>query len=127
MWEQTRELYSGVSNLCQIYQLPPSFDPVKSQILASKELPSLNEVFNCLRQASLSNTSNNVIAHSSDQSALLTTAGGQCNRGHGSRDLGGQAQGGSRGRGKGLLVNVLIVGVNIVEFCSLWETYSTSS
>ena len=40
-----------------LFGLPKSLNPVKSQILASPNLPSLSEVFGRLRQATLSNSS----------------------------------------------------------------------
>ena len=55
--------------------LPSSFDPVKSQILGSKELPSLSEVFSRLQQASISDSTPSA-SNPSEKSALLTTTGG---------------------------------------------------
>ena len=99
--------------------LPKSLNPVKSQILASLDLPSLSEVFGRLRQATLSDSSINPFSSShtdalpsGDKSAFTTYMGsnrGGCGgRGHGGRSRGGRDQRGrgseqgGRGKGRGL-------------------------
>ena len=64
-----------------LFGLPSSFDPVKAQILVHKELPTLSEIFNCLHQASISDSSTKIHPHSFDRSAFNTIAGGYGNRG----------------------------------------------
>lgn len=82
--------------------IPQSFDFVNSQILANKELPSLSDVFNLLRQASKSNSSFDLTTHSFDQSTLVTTAGRWGNKGIEImvRKAMGCDHGGHRGRGR---------------------------
>ena len=62
--------------------LPKSLNPVKSQILASPDLPSLSEVFGRLRQAILSDLSIDPFSSShidalpsGDKSAFITYMG----------------------------------------------------
>ena len=62
--------------------LPSSYDPVRSQILGARNLPSLSEVFSHLRQASLSD-SISVSPSIPDCSALTTTVSGLPPRGFG--------------------------------------------
>ncbi len=64
-----------------LFGLPSSFDPVKAQILVHKELPTLSGVFNCLHQASVSDSSTKIHPHSFDRSAFNTIAGVYGNRG----------------------------------------------
>ena len=63
-------------------RLPKSLNSVKSQILASLDLPSLSEVFGRLQQATLSNSSTAPFSSSStdalpsgDKSAFTTYTG----------------------------------------------------
>ena len=157
VWEQAKELYFGVNNLKQIYdlhqnyfslslsdlsldnyynkfkgvweelnmyrlissdvktikkqqdfmhvarflsRLPKSLNPVKSQILASPNLPSLSEVFGRLRQATLSDSStapspNTDALPSGDKSAFSTYIGSN----RGGQGCGGQGRGGRGQRG----------------------------
>ena len=69
--------------------LPPTFDSVRTQILGSKEIPSLSEVFGRLRQASISE-SNSIPLPSTKKSAFATDFGG-----------GRFSRGGCGGRGRG--------------------------
>ena len=113
-----------------LFGLPKILDPVKSQIVASQDLPSLSEVFGRLRQATLSDSSTTAFPSSysdalpsSDKSAFATSMGS--NRGgHGGRGCGGHDQGGhvseqgGRGRGHGLRKCDYCHGENhTVDFC----------
>ena len=123
--------------------LPKSLNTVKSQILASPNLPSLSEVFGRLQQATLfdssiapfSSSSTDALP-SSDKSAFTTYTGS--NRGgHGGRGRGGRGRGGrdqegrgseqgGRGRGRGLRKCTYCDGENHkVDFC--WELYGKPS
>ena len=99
--------------------LPKSLNPVKSQILASPDLPSVSEIFGRLRQATLSNSSttpfsssNTDALPSSDKFAFTTYIGsnrggrggrGRGGQGHGGHDQGGRgSEQGGHGRGRGL-------------------------
>ncbi len=86
-----------------LFCLPPSFDPVKSQTLTSKELPTLSDVFTRLRQASLSNSNTSLTTHSSDRYGLVTAVGSWGNKGRGgcsNKGHGGCNHGEGQGRGK---------------------------
>ena len=189
-WEQAKELYSGVNNLKQIYdlhqnyfslslsdmpledyynkfksvceelniyqpissdakimkkqrdsmhvahflsRLPKSLNPVKSQILASLDLPSLSEVFGRLRQATLSYSTINPFSSShidalpSGDKSAFTTYMGSNRGGHGGRDQGGRgSEQGGRGKGHGLRKCTYCHGENhTVDFC--WELYGKPS
>ena len=75
--------------------LPKSLNPVKSQILASPNLPSLSEVFGRLRQATLSDlitdpfSSSNTDALPFGDKSAFTTYMGSNRGGRGGRDQGG--------------------------------------
>ena len=124
-----------------LFGLPKSLNLVKSQILASPDLPSLSEISGRLRQATLSNSStvsssNTDALPSNDKSFFATykrsnrggRGGGGGGRGRGGRGHGGCDQGGrgseqgGRGRGHGLRKCTNCHGENhTVEFC--WELY----
>ena len=189
VWEQAKELYSGVNNLKLIYDLhqnyfslslgdmfledyynkfkgvceelniyqpissdvkimkkqqdsmhvarflsglPKSLNPVKSQILASPDLPSLSEIFGRLRQATLSDSSIDHFSSShtdalpsGDKSTftpyIRSNRGGRGGRGHGGQGRGGHDQG-----GRGLHKCTYCHGENhTVDFC--WELYGKPS
>ena len=110
--------------------LPKSLNPVKSQILASPNLPSMSDVFGRLRQATLSDSSIDHFSSShtdalpsGDKSAFTTymgsNRGGRGGRGHGGRDQGsrGSEQGG-HGKGRDLRKCTYCHGENhTVDFC----------
>ena len=120
-----------------LFGLPKSLNPMKSQILASPNLPSLSEVFGRLRQATLSDSSTahspNIDAlPSGDKSALATymgsNRGGQGCGGHGQRgdQRGHGSEQSGRDRGHGLCKYTYCHGENhIVEF--RWELYGKPS
>ena len=96
-----------------LFGLPKSLNLVKSQILASPDLPSLSEISSRLRQATLSDSSTvsssstNALS-SNDKSSFATYMSnrGGCGgggRGRGGRDQGGRgSEQGGRGRGHSL-------------------------
>ena len=116
-----------------LFRLPKCLNPVKSQILASLDLPSLSEVFGRLRQATLSDSSTNHFSSSntdplpsSDKSAFTTYMGstrggrgGRKGRGHGGRDQEGHGnEQGGRGKGRGLRKCTYCHGENhTIDFC----------
>ena len=124
-------------------RLPKSLNPVKSQILASPDLPSLSEVFGRLWHATLSYSSIDPFSSShtdalpfGDKSAFATYMGsnrggcggwGRGGRGRGGRDQGGRgSEQGGRGKGRGLRKCTYCHGENhIVDFC--WELYGKPS
>ena len=124
-------------------RLPKSLNPVKSQILASPDLPSLSEVFDRLRQATLSDSSTDPFSSSNtdalpsgDKYAFTTymgsNKGGHGGQGRGSQGCGGRDQGGhgseqgGRGKGRGLRKCTYCHGENhTVDFC--WELYGKPS
>ena len=114
--------------------MPKSLNPIKSQILASPDLPSLSEVFGRLRQATLSDlstdpfSSSNTDALPSGNKSAFTTymrsnRGGRGGRGRGGRDQGGHgSEQGGRVKGCGLRKCTYCHGENhTVDFC--WELY----
>ena len=119
--------------------MPKSLNPIKSQILASPNLPSLSEVFGRLQQAILSDSSttpfsssNTDALPSSDKFAFTTyigsNRGGRGGRGRGGRGRGGHDQGGGgseqggHGRGRGLRKCTYCHSENhTINFC--WELY----
>ena len=119
--------------------MPKSLNPIKSQILASPNLPSLSEVFGRLQQAILSDSSttpfsssNTDALPSSDKFAFTTYIesnrgglGGQgCGgQGHGGHDQGGRgSEQGGHGRGHGLRNCTYCYGENhTINF--FWELY----
>ena len=99
-----------------LFGLPKSLNLVKSQILASPDLPSLSEISSRLRQATLSDSSTvsssstNALS-SNDKSSFATYmsnrggcgGGGRGRGGRGGRDQGGRgSEQGGRGRGHSL-------------------------
>ena len=109
--------------------LPKSLNPVKSQILASPNLPSLSEVFGRLRQATLSDSitdpfsSSNTDALPFGDKSAFTTYMGSNRGGRGGRDQGGcgSEQWGC-GKGRGLRKCTYCHGENhAIDFC--WELY----
>ena len=120
-------------------RLPKSLNPVKSQILASPDLPSLSEVFGRLWHATLSYSSIDPFSSShtdalpfGDKSAFATYMGsnrggcggwGRGGRGRGGRDQEGHgSEQGGRGKGCGLRKCTYCHGENhTVDFC--WEWY----
>ena len=195
VWEQAKELYFGVNNLKQIYDLhqnyfslslsdmsledyynkfkgvceelniyqpissdvkiikkqqdsmhvarflsglPKSLNPVKSQILASPDLPSLSEVFGRLQQATLSDSStdhfssSNIDALPFGDKSTFTTYMGSSRGGPGGQGRGGRgregcgSEQGGRGKGRGLCKCTYCHGENhTVDFC--WELYGKPS
>lgn len=79
--------------------LPSSFDSVKSQILVSRDLSSLSEVFSRLRQVSLSGLNISQGVNGIEKSTLVTTTGdvGNFRGSRSSRGYGGRGRGRSRG------------------------------
>ena len=126
-----------------LFRLPKCLNPVKSQILASPDLPSLSEVFGRLRQATLFYSSTGPLSSSNidvlpsvEKSAFTTymesTRGGRGGRGRGGRGSGGRDQGGHGseqggcGKGCGLHKCTYCHGENhTVDFC--WELYGKLS
>ena len=129
--------------------LPKSLNPVKSQILASPDLPSLSEVIGRLRQVTLFDSSTAPFSSSStyalpsgDKSAFTTYMGsnksgrggeggcggrGRGGRGHGGCDQGGHgSEQGGCGKGHGLRKCTYCHGENhTVVFCQ--ELYGKPS
>ena len=114
--------------------LPKILDPVKSQIVASQDLPSVSEVFGRLRQATLSDSSTTTFPSSysdalpsSDKSASATSMGsnrgGRGGRGYVGHDQGGHGiEQGGHGRGRGHRKCNYCHGENhTVDFC--WKLY----
>ena len=130
-------------HVCFLSRLPKSLNPVKSQILASPDLPSLSEVFGRLRQATLSDSSIDPFSSShtdalpsGDKSTFTTymgsNRGGRGDRGRGGQGRGGRDQGGrgseqgGRGKGRGLRKCTYCHGENhTIDFC--WELYGKPS
>ena len=125
---------------CFLSGLPKSLNPIKSQILASPDLPPSSEVFGRLQQATLSDSSIAPFSSSStdalpfgDKFAFATYMGsnrggprGQGCEGRGCDHRGRGSEQGGRGRGHDLRKCTYCHGENhTVDFC--WELYSKPS
>ena len=119
-------------------RLPKSLNPVKSQILASPDLPSSSEVFGRLQQATLSDlstdhfSSSNIDALPFGDKSTFTTYMGSSRGGPGGQGRGGRgregcgSEQGGRGKGRGLCKCTYCHGENhTVDFC--WELYGKPS
>ena len=104
-------------------RLPKSLNPVKSQILASPDLPSLSEVFGRLRQETLSDSSTDPFS-SSNTNALpsgdkfaFTTYMGSNRGGRGGQGRGGPVEGVTKGVvvKDVVFVSAIIVMVRIIQ------------